>query len=134
MYLYPLPRALQSFQYADSTMASLPNNILQAVSDSRAQRSEHDAEEVESIVRAIELSNPQLCFRFDAKGLGVLCSVVLYSQACLAQQRGLFLLVVSVLHSSAVRLLMRCRRQSTQLKTHLRLNPPSLRSRTRRLR
>lgn len=79
----------------DTVVGSLPDNTLQTIKDYRAQGSEHSAEEVETIVQAVEQCDPQLCMRLDAKGLVIICSVLVHSQTCLAQQRGLYLLAVS---------------------------------------
>ncbi len=53
-------------------------------------------QEVEAIVLALEPCDSKVCERLDSLGLNILCSIFMYSQECLAQQRGLCLLAVSL--------------------------------------
>ena len=53
-------------------------------------------QEVEAIVLALEPRDSKVCERLDSLGLNILCSIFIYSQQCLAQQRGLCLLAVSL--------------------------------------
>lgn len=52
--------------------------------------------EVQAIVLALEHGNSTVCERLDSFGLTILCSIFLHSQECIAQQRGLYLLAVSL--------------------------------------
>ena len=45
---------------------------------------------------ALEPRDLKVCERLDSLGLNILCSIFTYSQECLAQQRGLCLLAVSL--------------------------------------
>lgn len=52
-------------------------------------------QEVQAIVLALESHDSTVCERLDSLSLIILCSIFLYSQECLSQQRGLYLLAVS---------------------------------------
>ena len=52
-------------------------------------------QEIQAIVLALESRDSTVCERLDSLSLTILCSIFLYSQECLAQQRGLCLLGVS---------------------------------------
>ena len=79
---------------ANTTFLSLREYTLQIVKDHRAQGSEYSVEEVQAFVRALEPCDPQLCKRLDGRSLVIICSVIVHSQRCLAQQRGFYLLAV----------------------------------------
>lgn len=51
-------------------------------------------QEVQPIVLALEHHDSTICERLDSRSLTILCSIFIYSQECLAQQRGLCLLAV----------------------------------------
>lgn len=53
-------------------------------------------QEVQAIVLALERHDSTICERLDSRSLTILCSIFIYSQECLAQQRGLCLLAVSL--------------------------------------
>ena len=53
-------------------------------------------QEVQAIVLTLEERNSNICERLDSLSLTILCSIFIYSQECLAQQRGLCLLAVSL--------------------------------------
>ena len=53
-------------------------------------------QEVQAIVLTLEERDSKICERLDSLSLTILCSIFIYSQECLAQQRGLCLLAVSL--------------------------------------
>lgn len=53
-------------------------------------------QEVQAIVLALECRDSTFSERLDSLSLTILCSIFVYSQVCLAQQRGLCLLAVSL--------------------------------------
>lgn len=81
-----LPNA---FLYSNFTTCSLPRKLFTAVKNLRPT-----IEEITAIVQAIESAESSLCKRLDREGLVVLCRVLSRSEACLAQERGLYLIAV----------------------------------------
>lgn len=53
-------------------------------------------QDVQAIVLALDYRDSTVCERLDSLSLTILCSIFMYSQECLAQQRGLCLLAVSL--------------------------------------
>lgn len=76
-------------------MSRLPANTSQAIKKARLPGAQHDRQEVQAIVLALEYPNSMVCKRLDSLSLTILCSIFMSSQECLAQQRGLCLLAVS---------------------------------------
>ena len=56
----------------------------------------YEAVEVEAVVSALDVEGSALCQRLNGFGAVILCSIFLHSKPCLAQQRGLYLLAVSI--------------------------------------
>ena len=53
-------------------------------------------QDVQAILLALDYRDSTVCERLDSLSLTILCSIFMYSQECLAQQRGLCLLAVSL--------------------------------------
>ena len=75
-------------------MGRLPNDTLKDVKAYQAQGAEHSAEEVDEIVQTLDAGTDRLYMRLDPSALAVLCIVLVRSETCLAQQRGLCLIKV----------------------------------------
>ncbi|KAL9103880.1 MAG: hypothetical protein Q9163_001117 [Psora crenata] len=56
----------------------------------------YKAAEIEAVVTALDMEGPALCQRLNGFGATILCSILLHSETCLAQQRGFYLLAASV--------------------------------------
>lgn len=80
----------------DGEMTRLPANTSQAIKQARLLGAQHDVQEVQAIVSALDSRDTILCERLDSLGLTILCSIFIHSQECIAQQRGLCLLAVSL--------------------------------------
>lgn len=84
-------------------IGSVPDSTLITIKKYREEGSEHSKGEVEAIVRVLEPVSTDLCTRLDARALVVICSVLVHTECCLAQQRGLYLLSVSFTLRSVTR-------------------------------
>lgn len=81
---------------SDETTNSFPANTSEAIRQARPLGAQYDMQEVQAIVLALECFDSKVCERLDSLSLTILCSIFIYSQECLAQQRGLYLLAVSL--------------------------------------
>lgn len=88
---------LENTPYRDDSVVSFPASTSGAISGARPRGTNYDMHEVEAIVLALERRNSNFSECLDSLSLTILCSIFIYSRECLAQQRGLCLLV-KVLH------------------------------------
>ena len=81
---------------ADNTTSRFPANTSDAIIQARSTGAHYHMREVETIVLALDCRNSRICERLDSRSVIILCSIFIYSQECLAQQRGFCLLAVSL--------------------------------------
>ena len=80
---------------SDERTNRFPANTSEAIVQARPLGSRYDMHEVQAIVLALERSDSIACEKLDSRSLTILCSIFIYSEECLSQQRGLCLLAVS---------------------------------------
>lgn len=80
----------------DQTANRFPAKTSEVVVQARPPGTQYGSHEVQAIVLALDSRNSAVCERLDPLSLTILCSIFVYSQECLAQQRGLCLLAVSI--------------------------------------
>lgn len=98
----------------DVSTRSLPKGTLDTIKKYREEWSQHSGREVDAIVRALEPNRTNLCKRLDTMALVILCSILVHTEPCLAQQRGLCLLAVSLFRAlCSAQSLIPYRRRST---------------------
>ncbi|KAF6232349.1 hypothetical protein HO173_009454 [Letharia columbiana] len=83
---------LETSHHRDDRVVSFPANTSEAIKQTRPPGGEYNMQEVQAIVLALECRDSTFCERLDSLSLTILCSIFVYSQVCLAQQRGLCLL------------------------------------------
>lgn len=105
----------------DVVIRSLSNHTLDTIKKYREQWSQHSEREVDAIVRALEPTSTDVCQRLDSIALVIICSILVHTESCLAQQRGLCLLAVSLLRAlSSTQYLILFRKRCTGAKQILR--------------
>ena len=79
---------------ADQAANRFPAKTFDAIIQARPRGTQFATQEVQAIVLALDSPDSTVCERLDSLSLIILCSIFMYSQECLAQQRGLCLLTV----------------------------------------
>lgn len=79
---------------ADPRALRIGREVKTSVTEYRKSKVLFQVEQVTALVTAIDVEGNQTCQRLDEKGAVIFCSILIASEACLAQQRGLCILTV----------------------------------------